>query len=101
MMADTMRRWLGNSLGILLAVASVIGVYNVISDNGEVERLAQEAACGGGPGKAAQVGCAARKTMMERTPIAQTFEFATTKRQVTVRCARSALLVGDYSCEVK
>jgi hypothetical protein len=96
-----MKRWLGNGLGILLAVASAIGVYNVVSDNTEVERLAQEAACGGGPGKAAQLGCAARKTMMERTPIAQTFEFDTTKKHVTVRCSRSFLLVGEYACELR
>ena len=94
-----MRRPLSNILGLLLIVASAIGVYNVVSDNGEVERLAQEAACGGGVGKAAQLGCTARKTMMERTPFAQTFEFATPSKQVTVRCSRSAVLVGDYACE--
>jgi hypothetical protein len=38
---------------------------------------------------------------MERTPIAQTFEFATGKKQVTVRCARAAVLVGDYACEAR
>jgi hypothetical protein len=38
---------------------------------------------------------------MERTPLAQTFDFATAKRLVTVRCARSAILVGDYSCELR
>jgi hypothetical protein len=88
-------------LGILLAVASAIGVYNVISDNAEVERLAQEAACGGGVGKPAQLGCTARKTMMERTPIGQTFQFATTHKEVTVKCSRSMLLIGDYACELR
>ena len=38
---------------------------------------------------------------MERTPIAQTFDFATSKRTVTVRCVRSAFLVGDYGCELR
>jgi hypothetical protein len=97
-----MKRWFGNGMGVLLILASAIGVYNVISDNAEVERLAAEVACGGGGGgKASQPGCSAKKTMMERTPIAQTFEFATAKRQVTVRCARSALLVGEYACELR
>ncbi len=96
-----MRRWLQSGVGLLLMAASAIGVYNVLSDNADVERMAQEAACGGGVGKAPQASCAARKTMMERTPIAQTFEFATGKKQVTVRCARAAVLVGDYACEAR
>jgi hypothetical protein len=87
-----------------LIVASAIGVYNVLSDNAEVERLAQEVACGGGVGKAAQLGCTAQKTMMERTPVGQTFDFATNNKKqpsVTVRCRRSALLVGEYACELR
>jgi hypothetical protein len=88
-------------LGVLLIVASAAGVYNVVSDNTEVEHLAEEVACGGGVGKAAQLGCTAKKTMMERTPVAQTFDFATPKKQVTVRCTRSAFLVGDYACELR
>ncbi len=96
-----MKRGLGNGLGVLLIAASAIGVYNVVSDNGEVERLATEVACGGGHGKPAEVGCTAQKTEIERTPLAQTFKFSTAKRQVTVRCARSAVLVGDYACELR
>ena len=96
-----MKRRLGNAVGLLLIVASLVGVYNVVADNADVEKLAEEAACGGGPGKAAVPGCTARKTMIERTPLAQTFEFATAKKSVTVRCARSAVLVGEYACAVR
>jgi hypothetical protein len=96
-----MKRWLQSSVFVLCVLFSAAGAYNVLSDNAEVERLAEEAACGGGVGKAAQLGCTAKKTMMERTPLAQTFEFATTKKQVTVRCARAAVFVGDYACELR
>lgn len=102
-----MRRWMSSSLGFLLIVASVVGVYNVASDNADVERLAQEAACGGGTGKPAQLGCTAQKTKMVRTPWEQSFDFATsvpaTKKSATVsvRCMRSAVLVGTYSCEAR
>ncbi len=81
---------------LLCVVVSVAGAYNVLSDNAEVERLAQEAACG----KLDKVACHPQKTRMERTPLAQTFDFVTTKQTVTVRCVRSALLVGDYGCEL-
>jgi hypothetical protein len=102
-----MRRWFQNSLGILLIAASALGVYNVASDNTEVEQLAKEVACGGGAGKPAQLGCTAQKSQMVRTPWAQTFDFATsavaTKKSasVTVRCMRSAVLLGEYGCELR
>ncbi len=102
-----MRRWLQNSVGVLLIAASALGVYNVASDNADVERLAKEAACGGGVGKPAQLGCTAQKSQMIRTPWAQTFEFATSgpaakkSASVTVRCMRSAILLGDYGCELR
>jgi hypothetical protein len=96
-------------LGVFLILGSVAGVYNVFSDNTEVEHLAQETACGGGVGKAAQLGCTSSKTMMQRNPLGQTFEFATSRAatpkagsaRVTVHCARSAYLVGDYGCELR
>jgi hypothetical protein len=98
---------LHNSVGILLIVASALGVYNVASDNAEVEQLAKEVACGGGVGKPAQLGCSAQKSQMVRTPWAQTFDFATSgvaskkAGSVTVRCTRSAVLLGEYGCELR
>jgi hypothetical protein len=102
-----MRRWINSGFGLLLMAASAVGVYNVACDNADVERLAQEAACGGGTGKAAQLGCTAQKTKMVRTPWDQTFELVTavtaSKKSgtATVHCMRSAVLVGDYSCQVR
>jgi hypothetical protein len=98
------------SVGFLLCVLiSVGGAYNVLADNADVELLAQEIACGGSPTRPADAptvggtvgGCHAQKTRMERTPLAQTFDFATGKKQVTVRCARAAVLAGDYTCELR
>jgi hypothetical protein len=104
----------------LCVVCSVAGAYNVLSDNADVERLAQETACGTSAPTAAPDGsasapkprapvspgagapCHPQKTEMERTPLAQTFRFATAKKPlVTVRCARGAVLVGDYTCELR
>jgi len=102
-----MRRWLSSGFGLLLMVASAIGVYNVACDNADVEHLAQEAACGGGTGKPAQLGCTAQKTKMVRTPWDQSFDFATANPaskksgSVTVHCMRSAVLVGEYSCQMR
>jgi hypothetical protein len=99
-------------VGFFLVVASILGAYNVLSDNADVERLAQQVACDAvqapapqakppQKGAAVPAGCGASKTRMERTPIAQTFDFTTSKKQVQVRCTRSAVLVGDYACEVR
>jgi hypothetical protein len=68
-----------------------------LSDNDEVEKLAKEMACGG---KGAP--CAAAKTSLTRTMIAQTFEFAMPKGKVsTVRCSRAFVFVGEYACAVR
>jgi hypothetical protein len=101
-----MRRWINSGLGLLLMAASAVGVYNVACDNADVERLAQEAACGGGTGKPAQLGCTAQKTKMVRTPWNQAFDFVTgmpgkKSGTASVNCMRSAVLVGEYSCEVR
>ena len=119
-----MRRMFQSGLSLLFVLVSVGGAYNVLSDNADVERLAQEVACGGNaprphdtaadggaprpsargaasPSAPDPQGCRAQKTRMERTPLAQTFDFATPGHPITVRCSRSAILVGDYSCELR
>jgi hypothetical protein len=83
-----------SAVALLCVVVSGLGVYNVVSDNADVEHMAEGVACGGGD----LAACKAQKTMMERTPFSQTFVFVTTKRTVSVRCARAFLLVGDYAC---
>jgi hypothetical protein len=117
--ARPMRRTFQSALSLLFVLVSIGGAYNVLSDNTDVERLAQEVACGDRTPRPTDTGqdagahpaprarppdpqeCRAQKTRMERTPLAQTFDFATAKRQITVRCARSAILLGDYSCELR
>lgn len=90
-----MKRSLQSSVAILCVLVSGIGVYNVVSDNADVEHMAEGVACGGDT-----TSCRAQKTMMERTPFSQTFEFSTTKRKVGVKCTRAFVLVGDYACEL-
>lgn len=91
-----MKRVVQLSIFALCLVFSISAVYNVFSDNAEVERMASNVACGDqGP------SCRPALTRLERTPFGQTFEFATAKRTVSVRCVRSAILFGDYSCKLR
>jgi hypothetical protein len=93
---------------ILCLAATATAAYNVYSDNGEVEKAAESVACGDAP------ACRAQMTRTDRSPFSQTFEFATSKRatgpialqnvsalNVTVKCTRSAVLVGDYACALR
>lgn len=82
-------------LTVLCVVFSASAVYNVFSDNTEVELRARGVAC---EGQAATCGASAKVTRLSRTPFGQTFEFATPKRSVGVRCSRALVLVGEYSC---
>lgn len=91
-----MKRAVQTTVFVLCVVFSVAAVVNVLGDNAEVEAMADAAACAG-----EGTTCHPQKTRMERTPIAQSFEIVTAKRKVSVRCARSLILVGDYSCAVR
>lgn len=86
------------SIAFLLLCIGVSGAafYNVLSDNTEVRAQATAVACEKltprcGPGGAAI-------SREDRNPFAQTFEFAPSGARITVRCARAAVLVGEYSC---
>jgi hypothetical protein len=81
---------------VACVVFSVAGVYNVLSDNIEVVRMATAVACAGEGPK-----CDGRMTRMERNPIAQSFEIVTPKKKVDVRCTRSFYLLGEYSCALR
>jgi hypothetical protein len=81
-------------------------MYNVMSDNTEVEALAAQVACAGkSPGRGAVAAnareCRAQKISLERSPFAQSFELATTTGNVSVRCVRSFVLVGEYACLIR
>jgi hypothetical protein len=97
-----MKRWIQNGVFLACVLFSVAGAYNVMSDNAEVEKLAQELACRSdapAPKGKPDAPCRAQKTSMERNPIAQTFEFATSRETARVRCTRAFFMVGDYACE--
>lgn len=74
-------------------VGSALALYNVYSDLGPLQKTAEELACGAG-GCATLIG-------MERSPVQVTFRFQVQRNKpdtAQVRCARGAVLVGDYSC---
>lgn len=104
-----MKRFLQLAIFGLCLAFSIATVFNVFSDNAVVERMAGVAACGdgggtprsGGPKAASDAACKPQMTRMERTPFGQTFEFATSKRTVGVRCERAFVLAGAYACEVQ
>ncbi len=75
---------------------SVAAVHSVVSDNGEVERLAREAACGG-----AAARCDAAMRRLSRSPFGQSMDFAVGSTTVTVSCKRSYVLAGDYACSAR
>lgn len=92
-MKRKLRRWLPS---LLLLGLSGLGMYNVYSDNADVEAMAKRLACGD-----EQPECTAGVSRMQRTPIAQSFEISTDKRKVDVKCVRGAYLVGAYTCQLQ
>jgi hypothetical protein len=90
------KRLLQAALAVLFVVLSIGGLRNVLSDNVDEIRAANEIACGD-QGK----DCRAQMTRMERNPIAQTFGITTPKRTVDVRCTRSLWFFGTYRCELR
>lgn len=78
---------------VLLLVATALALYNVYGDNGEVSRRAESLACGASP--------CVKLLRAERSPLEQSFTFQTSlvpPRTQAVRCVRSLLLVGSFSC---
>ncbi|HLV67519.1 MAG TPA: hypothetical protein VKY73_16970 [Polyangiaceae bacterium] len=96
-----MARSLGSTLvSALLLGGTVVGLYNVYSDNSDVKALAEEAACG-------KRDCSVTFTRESRSPIGQSFTVQTRltargKRErsasVDVECRRAFYLVGEYAC---
>jgi hypothetical protein len=70
-------------------------LWNVMNDDYEVEQTATKIACDG------DAKCNAQKTADERTPLARTFTFVTSKRKVDVRCARAYVFAGSYACALR
>jgi hypothetical protein len=88
----SMRQRLGQLFTLLCVVVTGLGIRNVIADNQEVEALAKKSA------PACSLGCSLAR--VDRTPFAQEFQFSPAKgAPASVRCARAAVLVGDYACQ--
>lgn len=80
-------------IAVLCLVGSGLALYNVYSDLGPVQKNADAVAC-------APTTCSAL-IGMERTPVAVTFRFQVQRNKADtaqVRCSRSFLLIGDYTC---
>jgi hypothetical protein len=85
-----------NAIVLLLCVLIMVAsVSNVLLDNTEVLALAQTAACAGKP------KCDLYKSSVLRLPVWQTVTFVSSsgKQIVEVRCRRSAIVFGEYSCQ--
>jgi uncharacterized protein (DUF305 family) len=102
---------------LLLCVAiTVAAIANVVIDNTEVRQMAQNTACeaaaqakGQKPGAAATAkpaaqapaapdDCRMTMTMMSRTPLGQSFEYSGGGSTRRIRCTRSLIFAGDYTC---
>ena len=81
-------------LPVLLLGSTVLGLYNVFSDNSEVKAKAEILACG-------KPRCGIRLTRESRNPIAQSFTYQVDDKQgtATVDCKLSLFLLGEWRCE--
>jgi hypothetical protein len=80
------------ALGVAVVLVTIGCALNVFSDDASLRSEAETVACSRG-------GCTkASSVRIERTPIAETFEYAMPGGSITVRCMRAAVLVGPYSC---
>lgn len=94
------RSYLRPLISLLLITLTVLGLLNVYADDSEVQKRAEEVACGG------QL-CTTRLVQLERTVIAQTFTFDTrgetagSGRTAVVKCRREFIFAGGYGCEAQ
>ena len=87
---------------VFLLTITALGLINVYGDSSEVVALAQKVACRGN-------SCPTRTTRIERTPFAHEYDLAATFQNgkqtdtlsVTVRCTRTYILAGDWTCSEK
>jgi hypothetical protein len=95
---------------VLCVAFCVAAVINVFGDNAEVEQMAKDKACEGipikpipptAPPSVKQGDCGMAMTRMSRTPFGQTFEYSGKSPTRSIRCTRSVILFGAYSCAVQ
>lgn len=81
---------------ICIAITAA-GLNNVYGDASEVERLAEQTACG-------KEHCAVTKLEASRNPISARYRYQTSVEKqttATVECTREYWLIGEYRCELK
>ena len=81
---------------VCLAITAA-GLNNVYGDTAEVERLAEERACG-------KEDCSVKVLEVSKTPFSHTYVYQTSikdQSSARVRCAREMVLVGSYACELQ
>ena len=76
-------------LALACIAVSFSAMLNVFADNSEVFNKAKEVACVKGACDLARV---------DRTPVAQTYDFRTKQGTVSIRCTRAGVFVGEYGC---
>jgi hypothetical protein len=83
-------------ISFVIIAAVIAGLVNVYADAGPIERMARARVCDrhGPP-------CKERLGSVLRTPFFHDLNFTDGGKPVTVRCSRSFVFVGDYSCAVK
>lgn len=82
---------LKNVFGILAVAVTVLAALNVYGDFSEVDSYARAAVKTKGEAFLSQIS---------RNPISHTYVFVIRGQSpVTVSCARSMVLIGEYSCE--
>jgi len=82
-----------NSISLLAIAVTVLAALNVYGDFSEVEAMARTAA---------QADREAFLSQVSRNPLSQEYVFVVRGRNtITVTCARSAILLGEYSCKLR
>jgi hypothetical protein len=85
---------------VVLLVATALGLYNVYSDDSDVQALAKKVACADRP-------CEAKLARQSRSPLSESFTFETEltdkarphrSASVDVECRRALYLIGEYTC---
>jgi hypothetical protein len=78
---------------VLLALTG-LGLVNTYGDATEVRKLAEQTAC-------PEPTCTASLREFSRSPFSHEYVYQVGKggAQVTVKCARTAIFVGEYRCE--
>jgi hypothetical protein len=92
-MASESSGWIKKAIALLCIGGSVMAIYNVNSDNTELQKRAESEACGND-------GCL-QLIGMQRMPTSQEFTFQVqegSSRTQKVDCSRAFLLFGEYTC---